>query len=342
MSRVMLFLGIAISVVPWYESVCAESETKSESVDATAPSSDAPDGAIQTVAAQQKLETIQWTVCEGKAESWVIGKESLSCQRPGGGWVRSQQLFSDFEIEFEYRLSPGANSGVAFRCPENGSPTFSGLEIQLIDDQSPKYSDLRPDQYSGSLYYHVAPSKRPALAAEQWHQCRIVCLGPKIQVYLAGQLVNDIDLDDAVPADSPLRARHLGFLAFQSHSNRVDFRKIHVTDRTETTPEGLKYLDITKGTGPLADQDSLITVDYTGWLVDGKVFDSSRERGKAVSVPLGKTIAGWKIGIPGMKVGGRRKLVIPPELAYGEKGVPGAIPPRATLVFEVELRGVEH
>ena len=81
---------------------------------------------------------------------------------------------------------------------------------------------------------------------------------------------------------------------------------------------------------------------YTGWLLDGTKFDSSLDRGKPLSFVLGKgqVIQGWDKGVQGMKVGGKRKLTVPPELGYGTRGFPGAIPPNATLVFEVELLGV--
>ncbi|MGZ5092850.1 MAG: FKBP-type peptidyl-prolyl cis-trans isomerase [Burkholderiales bacterium] len=108
---------------------------------------------------------------------------------------------------------------------------------------------------------------------------------------------------------------------------------------TTTTASGLKYEDIKQGDGAVATAGKTVSVHYTGWLTDGKKFDSSKDRGQPFEFPLGggRVIKGWDEGVEGMKVGGTRKLTIPPELGYGSRGAGGVIPPGATLVFEVEL-----
>lgn len=109
-----------------------------------------------------------------------------------------------------------------------------------------------------------------------------------------------------------------------------------------TTPSGLKYVDQVVGTGEVAVAGKTANVHYTGWLENGKKFDSSVDRGQPFSFPLGagRVIKGWDEGVQGMKVGGKRKLTIPSDLGYGSRGAGGVIPPNATLVFDVELLGI--
>ena len=113
-----------------------------------------------------------------------------------------------------------------------------------------------------------------------------------------------------------------------------------------TTDSGLQYEDTVAGDGDAAQAGNFVAVHYTGWLyvngVAGNKFDSSKDRGQPFRFPLGggQVIRGWDEGVAGMKVGGTRRLVIPPQLGYGASGAGGVIPPNATLLFEVDLLAV--
>lgn len=119
------------------------------------------------------------------------------------------------------------------------------------------------------------------------------------------------------------------------------------TNQVIEMPDGLKYTDNKTGNGATAAAGKKVSVHYTGWLSDngakGKKFDSSVDRGQPFQFTLGahQVIAGWDEGVAGMKVGGTRTLIIPPELGYGARGAGGVIPPNATLIFDVELLGVQ-
>jgi FKBP-type peptidyl-prolyl cis-trans isomerase FkpA len=109
-----------------------------------------------------------------------------------------------------------------------------------------------------------------------------------------------------------------------------------------TTPSGLKYEDLEAGSGAAAHSGQKAKVHYTGWLTNGQKFDSSKDRNDPFEFTLGagQVIKGWDEGVAGMKIGGKRRLTIPSDLGYGQRGAGGVIPPNAELIFEVELLGL--
>lgn len=116
-----------------------------------------------------------------------------------------------------------------------------------------------------------------------------------------------------------------------------------MTGQEQTTASGLKYIDEMEGTGDSPNTGQKVTVHYTGTLENGKKFDSSKDRDEPFTfiIGIGQVIKGWDEGVATMKVGGKRKLIIPSELGYGTRGAGGVIPPNATLHFDVELISIK-
>jgi FKBP-type peptidyl-prolyl cis-trans isomerase len=126
--------------------------------------------------------------------------------------------------------------------------------------------------------------------------------------------------------------------ADKDKSHHADNQKPAAIEKYQEMPSGVEFYDLVEGKGREAGMGSTVTVNYTGWLTNGKKFDSSYDRGQPFTFKIGgRVIRGWNEGLQGMKVGGKRQLKIPSDLAYGRNGAPPMIPPNATLIFDVEL-----
>ena len=131
--------------------------------------------------------------------------------------------------------------------------------------------------------------------------------------------------------------------ATRAEDKKEDIYKLPALDDKgwKKQDNGLKIWDVKEGKGEEVKAGATVKVHYTGWLTNGKVFDSSRKRDEAISFGLNQVIKGWTEGVQGMKVGGTRRLMIPPELAYGDQDK-GDIPPKSTLIFDIELLEVKN
>src|SRR5262249_54687763 len=148
----------------------------------------------------------------------------------GGAWLMTEKEYGDFEIRLDFKMPKMGNSGVALRSPfDKIDPAYAGMEIQLLDDAN--YKNLRPTQYTGSIYDVVGPSKQVTKAAEEWQSIHITAKGRQVTVVLNGTKIVDANLDDYVKEHGkkhPGLSREKGHLGLQSHDGRVEFKNIFV------------------------------------------------------------------------------------------------------------------
>jgi hypothetical protein len=174
-----------------------------------------------------------WHVESGKFESWQANKDSISCVKPGGGYLATDAEYGDFRLHLDYRLlTAGGNSGVGLRFPRGGWPSTEGMEIQLIDEDPARHPDLKPVHANCSVYSFVAPKARASKPVGEWNRLQIFCKGPRLQVTLNGVEVQSVDLDQQTALGKgklPLSQRpRRGLIGLQSHGDPVEFRAIEL------------------------------------------------------------------------------------------------------------------
>ncbi len=175
-----------------------------------------------------------WQLRRAQRKGYVVEDGLLVCAKDSGGYLFTKNQYSDFVFRFEFRLTEGANSGVAIRTPLlDKKPAYEGIEIQILDN--PRFEGkLRPTQYHGSVY-DVVPAKRGALKPiGQWNEQEIVCQGRRIAVTVNGHCLVDVNLDSlkdtAVLEKHPGLKRASGHIGLLGHGSRVEFRNLCVKD----------------------------------------------------------------------------------------------------------------
>ena len=173
-----------------------------------------------------------WKIIGGKEGSWGVEQGVLYTSGDGGGWLSTGREYDNFELDCDFRLAEGGNSGVFLRSPREGDPAYTGMEIQVLDDYAREYAALQSWQYCGSIYGVQAPSVRASRKAHEWQHYHIVALGPHVSVTLNGQLIVDADLTDHMDKESthPGLKRRSGFIGLQCHTVRVEYRNITVKE----------------------------------------------------------------------------------------------------------------
>jgi hypothetical protein len=174
-----------------------------------------------------------WKVHGGKEKSWGTKEGMLFVSKGGGGWLMTEKEFGDFELRLQFKLSPGANSGVALRAPMKGDPAYTGMEIQILDDKHPSYKGLQSWQHTGSIYDVVAAAKIVNKPVGEWNSYVITCKGSKVKVVLNDEVLVDADLADYYEKKAekhPGIKREKGHIGFQEHGGIVEFRNIWIKE----------------------------------------------------------------------------------------------------------------
>ena len=171
----------------------------------------------------------------GDTKGYVVENGEMVC-KPGGN-IFVEKEYSDFVFRFEFKLTPGANNGVAIRAPMNeGNPSYTGMEIQILDDRHPKYNEIHDYQAHGSIY-GIVPAKRDHLKpVGEWNIEEITAKGRHITVVLNGVTIVDADLDKVSPIDGqehPGQNNVKGHIGFLGHGDMLSFRNLRVKDLAE-------------------------------------------------------------------------------------------------------------
>lgn len=163
---------------------------------------------------------------------YFVENGELRCTTSDGGNLFTESEYSDFVLRFEFKLSAGANNGIAIRAPLEGDAAYAGMEIQVLDDDAPAHRSLRPSQYHGSIYDVVAAERGALRAAGEWNEEEIRAEGPRIRVTVNGRVVVDADLTAVRDADVLLRhpglTRASGHVGLLGHGSGVRFRRIRI------------------------------------------------------------------------------------------------------------------
>jgi len=173
-----------------------------------------------------------WT---GSVDGYAVEDGILYCKPKGGGNLFTEKEYADFVFRFEFRLPAGANNGLGIRAPLKGNAAYAGMELQILDNTSPKYANLKPYQYHGSIY-GVVPAKRGFLKpVGEWNYQEVRAIGRQITVILNGETIVDADLSKITEtADGkglkghPGLARTSGHLGFLGHGAKVEMRNIRI------------------------------------------------------------------------------------------------------------------
>ena len=172
-----------------------------------------------------------WQGMGGPLTNWKVDNGVLSCTgKAGSAWIATEKEYANFELALEYNIPTNGNSGVFIRAPKNGAPWVAGLEIQVLDDYGPKWKNLKPVQFTGSIYAVQAPNARVTKKAGEWQTLRIRCNGNQCCVWVNGKCIIDAKLDELAAKAKNVTGlkRTKGFIGLQNHASQVHYRNIRI------------------------------------------------------------------------------------------------------------------
>jgi len=208
-----------------------------------------------------------WKLMNKSGTGYEVRDGMIICPKEGGGNLFTEKEYANFIYRFEFKLSEGANNGIGIRAPLEGDAAYMGMEVQVLDNTSPQYANLRPDQYHGSIYGAVAAKRGALKKTGEWNSQEIMANGRNVKVTLNGKVIVDADLNDvrdlAALRDHPGLLREKGHIGFLGHNAYVEFRNLRINELAETPakdnvpPAGFKALfngkDLTGWKGLVAD-----------------------------------------------------------------------------------------
>ena len=215
--NIMKHLVLALLMVTWV--ACGRTKT--------------PEPGFDSLFDGQSLQG--WLPVGKKGNGYLMENGVLICPASGGGRLFTEKKYTDFVLRFEFCLQEGSNNGIGIRSPLTGDPAYQGLEIQILDNHSPRYKDkLRPTQYHGSIY-DLVPARRGFLKPTgEWNQKEIRAIGRQIAVTLNGTVIVDFNLDSVTDSQvlekHPGVARNSGHISFLGHGTKVEFRNVRIKE----------------------------------------------------------------------------------------------------------------
>jgi hypothetical protein len=173
---------------------------------------------------------------QGSADGYAVEDGAIVCIPSKGGFLYTDKEYGDFSLKFEFQLTPGANNGIGIRTPKGGDPAYVGMEIQVLDDSSDKYKNLKEYQYHGSIYGVVAAKRGHQKPVGEWNTEEIICQGKHVTVILNGEKIVDADIEKASDPKTidgnnhPGLKRDKGYICFCGHGAKVAFRNLRIKE----------------------------------------------------------------------------------------------------------------